>query len=244
MLFAIAVCYLFLVPGDPDPTYLLPLERPVGLGMRAYTVLRELIATGSLTSGDRLTERNLASQLGVSPTPVREALGRLEHEGLVERTGPKTLIVAAHSSRALEELGEAEIALRATLVRFAAEKVTPGDVEVLAGIVNDLEAATDADAVIILAIAARFDEELLKLADSPIVAGLFRNAEVFTRARRAQAVRVMQTSRRDIGARHLGAHRDLVAALAQNDAQSAEEIVRVHLRSSLDLLLSDLAGQS
>jgi DNA-binding GntR family transcriptional regulator len=214
------------------------------LAVRAYSVLREQIATGALASGQRLTERNLASQLGVSPTPVREALSRLEHEGLVKRTGPKTLIVSAHSAQALEELGEAEIALRATLVRFAATKVVPGDVNVLAGIVDDLEAEVGADPMIILAIAARFDEELLVLADSPIVAGLFRNAEVFTRTRRTQAIRVMQTSRRDVGARHLHAHRDLVTALASSDGRAAEEIVRVHLRSSLDLLLSDLESSS
>jgi DNA-binding GntR family transcriptional regulator len=214
------------------------------LAVRAYNVLREQIATGTLGSGERLTERSLASQLGVSPTPVREALSRLEHEGLVKKIGPKTLIVSAHSAQALEELVEAEIALRATLVRFAATKVEPGDVDVLAEIVDDLEAAVDADPLIILAIAARFDEELLVLADSPIVAGLFRNAEVFTRARRSQAIRVMQTSRRDIGARHLQAHRDLVAALAASDGLAAEEIARMHLRSSLDLLLSDLESSS
>src|SRR5258708_12772549 len=67
------------------------LERVDSLAERAYRALREQIATGGLAAGERVTERGLALRLGVSPTPVREALRRLEQERLIERAGPRHL---------------------------------------------------------------------------------------------------------------------------------------------------------
>jgi len=54
----------------------------------------------------------------------------------------------------------------------------------------------------------------------------------------------MQTARRDLGARHLQAHRALVEALAAHDEDDAERVVREHLSSTLELLLSDLGEDS
>src|SRR5580693_5108785 len=89
------------------------LYRADSLAEQAYRAIREGIATGLLRAGERVTERGLAARLNVSATPVREALRRLEQEGLIERVSARQLRVVDHSSDTLRELLLAGAALRA-----------------------------------------------------------------------------------------------------------------------------------
>src|ERR1700757_5430589 len=80
------------------------LFRADSLAEQAYRVIREGIATGLFRAGERVTERGLAARLNVSATPIREALRRLEQEGLIERVSSRQLRVVDHSSSTLREL--------------------------------------------------------------------------------------------------------------------------------------------
>jgi len=100
------------------------LDRVDSLAERAYRALREQIATGGLAPGERVTERGLGLQLGVSATPIREALRRLEQERLVERVAARQLRIAAHSDQALRELMYTEAVLRAAAARIATPKIS------------------------------------------------------------------------------------------------------------------------
>jgi DNA-binding GntR family transcriptional regulator len=220
-------------------------SRPDSLADRAHDEIRERIATRRLVPGQRLTERSLAASLGMSATPVREALRRLEQQGLIAKQGARTVTVVEHSPETLAELQYAEVVLRAAAARFAAAKATPALVAALREQVSEIERAARAgDPEEILAEARRFDALVEQIADNPIVTGLARSAEVVSRTRRLQAVAVMLRRRPDVGSRHLRAHRDLVEAIAGHDEDRAESVVRAHLRSSADLLLSDLEETS
>ena len=61
------------------------------LAERTYRAVRSAIGTGLLRGGEKITERGLAERFEVSPTPVREAIRRLEQDGLIQRTGPRTV---------------------------------------------------------------------------------------------------------------------------------------------------------
>lgn len=214
------------------------------LADQAHVRLREAIAARRLVPGQRLTERALASSLGMSPTPVREALRRLEQECLITKQGPRTVTVAEHSAATLEELQYTAVILRAAAARFAAAKACDRQVAELRERVAEIEeAARRGVAEDVLAAADRFDDLVEQIADNPIVSGLTRSVEVVGRARRLQAIAVMLRDRREVGHRHLAAHRDLVDAIAARDGDRAESVVRAHLRSSMDLLLSDLDGE-
>jgi DNA-binding GntR family transcriptional regulator len=211
------------------------------LAGKAFEAIQDQIATAALVPGQRLTERGLAEWLGMSPTPVREALRRLEQSGLVVKTSPRTVTVVEHSAQTLRELQYAEVVLRGAAARFAAHKSSPAQVERLHRVLAELEeAATGTDPERILAVAARFDELVVEVAANPIVSELARSAHVIGRRRRLHSVTVMIQGRRDVGWRHLKAHRDLVEAIAVHDGDRAEAVVRAHLQSSMDLLLSDL----
>ena len=115
------------------------LDRVDSLAERAYRALREQIAVGGLAPGERVTERGLALRLGVSPTPIREALRRLEQERLIERVGPRQLRVAERSEQSLHELLYTEAVVRAAAARFATNKITDDTLDEMTGLVDDLE---------------------------------------------------------------------------------------------------------
>jgi DNA-binding GntR family transcriptional regulator len=215
------------------------LERQAPLAEQAYFALREQVATGELAPGQRLTERSLALNLGVSPTPVREALRRLEQEGLVERSSLRALSVVAHSDQALRELLFAEVVLRAAEARFAAQKITKEHLIVLDEIVDEIHrslgTASDDD---LLALGRQFDLIVAEAASSPGVHRLVESTSVIGRDRRIRAIAAMRGRASDIGRQHFQAHRDLVRAFRDSDSDQAELIMRRHLLSSLDLLLS------
>src|SRR3954463_5916462 len=109
------------------------------LADRAYRALRAAITTGELRPGQKVTERGLAERFAVSPTPVREAIRRLEQDGLIERTGPRTVTVAAIPPAAIEDLAEVEIALRGLVARFAARHATAAQLDELDAILDDAD---------------------------------------------------------------------------------------------------------
>src|SRR6202162_310002 len=112
------------------------LFRADSLAEQAYRAIREDIATGLCSAGERVPERGLAARLNVSATPVREALRRLEQEGLIERVSARQLRVVDHSSGTLRELLMAGAVLRALEARFATHKITEAALDRMAAIVD------------------------------------------------------------------------------------------------------------
>ena len=96
-----------------------PVERAAPLGERVYELLREYLRSGRVTWGEALREAGLAAQLGVSRTPVREALARLASEGLVEAHG-RSFTVPALTGSDLEDIYDLRLLLEIEAVRQAA----------------------------------------------------------------------------------------------------------------------------
>lgn len=101
----------------------------------AYDEIKNAIISGELRPGQPLVETLLAQRCGVSRTPVREALRRLEQDGLVHRTDGG-LVVRARTPEEILDIYEARIALEATAGRLAAERRTEHDVNMLRALVQ------------------------------------------------------------------------------------------------------------
>ena len=93
-----------------------------------FNTLREAILKGDLKPGERLMELQLAAQLGVSRTPIREAIRKLELEGLVIMIPRKGAVVAEITEKSLRDVLEVRRALEALAVRFACEKILPEEI--------------------------------------------------------------------------------------------------------------------
>ena len=221
------------------------LERTDSLSYRAYQALRQQIAVGGLAPGERVTERGLAARLGVSATPVREALRRLEQERLIERSGPRAITIAAHPEATIRELMYAETVIRAAAAGFATAKITEKTLDEMQAIVDALERdKATATPETQLTLARRFDDLLLAAAGNDIVAGLVDSVTVFGWQIRLRAVQAMHADDPAVGNNRIRAHRDILAALRVRDAALVETLMRAHLTTALDYLLAHATDQS
>lgn len=109
----------------------LPQLTSPSLADQAYDALRNAIISGELAPREKITERGLADHLAISPTPVREALRRLEQDHLIERLGPRTVQVTELEDGTAGEIRLVEGTLRALAARLASTNATD---EQLAGI--------------------------------------------------------------------------------------------------------------
>lgn len=216
-----------------------PVQRARSLADQAYQSIREGIATGLFEAGERVTERGLAARLNVSPTPVREALRRLEQEGLVERVSPRELRVVERSPGTLRELLLTGAALRAMEARFATHKITDAALDRMAALIDSLTADHNRANADYLRIAREFDMEIESAAGNPTLRGLIQSLSIVGQERRTRSVQSMRVHP-EIRERRLQGHRDILAALRSRDPDAVEQAFRRHATTGVELLLGDL----
>jgi DNA-binding GntR family transcriptional regulator len=197
------------------------------LADQAYRALRKEIISGQLTPGERLTERQLAERLGVSPTPIREALQRLEHEHLIQRTDTRRILVAEPSVRRLYELTLVEAALRGVGARLAAENATENE---LAAIEQALAAFTKTPTPErVLAAARRLHELIDQASHNQTLTTMIATATAFDLQFRLDTIPEIFGSNRRIALDRHREHSKIVAAIKARDGATAEELMRQHI---------------
>jgi DNA-binding GntR family transcriptional regulator len=107
------------------------IVRPPSQSQLVYDQLRAALRDGTFGGGELLTESDLSRQLGVSTTPVHEAMVRLASEGFVELLPRRGVRVVRLTPRDIEEIMEVREALEAAVVRLAVERLTDADLEFL-----------------------------------------------------------------------------------------------------------------
>ena len=108
----------------------------------AYDDIRDAILSGALQPGQRVKERDVAAQMGISTTPVKEALRRLEQEGLVVSQPRRGAIVSGLATIPVEEIEEIRGTLEAIAARFAASRLTAAELSRLEALVADMATLT------------------------------------------------------------------------------------------------------
>jgi DNA-binding GntR family transcriptional regulator len=201
-------------------------------GDAVYGLLRERIVSGAYRAGDRLLEVSLSADLAVSRTPVREALRRLESDGLVEGGG-RGVKVAALSTEALEHAHAVRGALEALSATLAADRQRAGQLAPAALAALEAEAArleqvtASGDLEAAVGLNRRFHLGLAALAGNPVAAEildrLWNQITVSTRATLVPADRPAAVA---------AEHRDLLAAVKRGDGAEAGRIAARHARST------------
>ena len=216
-----------------------PVLRVESLAEQAYHAIREGIATGLFSAGERVTERGLATKLNVSATPVREALRRLEQEGLIERVSARHLRVVDHSSDTLRELLLTGAALRAMEARFATRKITDEALDRMAAIVEAQASEQGLDVPERLRIAREFDMEIERAAANPTLRSMILSLTIIGQERRARSVESLLLHP-EAGMRRIQDHREILAAFRRRDPDLVEQVFRRHATAGVELLLDDL----
>jgi DNA-binding GntR family transcriptional regulator len=111
-------------------------DQDLSLAEQVYRRLREEIRSGDLRSGYRLKEMELAARLSVSRTPIREAIGRLVSEGLVEMVAARGMAVTTLGRQKVRELYDLREALEGTAARMAAQHASPADLATMRSILE------------------------------------------------------------------------------------------------------------
>ncbi|WP_345800652.1 GntR family transcriptional regulator [Microbacterium sp. AZCO] len=206
---------------------------------RAYLTLLDEIQSGRLAPGTVLAEVEQAARLGVSRTPLREALGRLAADGLVVQQSPRVTVVSDVDAGDIRELFEVRRALEETAARLAAERAAADDFgdlarEFAAASVDGAAATDDYYALI-----ARFDEAL----DAAVANDYLTSA---LRSVRTHLVRVRRLARDNPGrlAASISEHRLIASAIAARDADLAAHATHVHLHNALASILESLDAQA
>lgn len=106
-----------------------------------FNTLRQAILTGELKPGERLMEIHLANRLGVSRTPIREAIHKLELEGLVTMIPRRGAEVAQITEKSMNDVLEVRRALDALCAELACDRITPGELEQLKKACEEFENA-------------------------------------------------------------------------------------------------------
>jgi DNA-binding GntR family transcriptional regulator len=214
---------------------LLPLaartrRRPAGA--QVYATLRDAIVSAAIEPGRQLSENELAARLGVSRTPVREALQALAAERLVAVVPQLGTFVTRISATAVGDAQFVREALECAAIREAARRADPEDVAALEAIVRRQDgtaAAADFDRFYVL------DDELHRA-----LCDLSGHGIAWSLSQRAQGhlnrVRHLSLPMPSYLPEMISEHRAVVAAVAAHDPDAAERALRHHLRMVLSSL--------
>ena len=195
------------------------------LNQRAYFRLRELIASGTLPPGARLDEQALADKLAISRTPLRDAIGKLAKEGLIENRPYRGNFVRVFTAKQVSDLYEVRKALESLAVRLAVPKLTEEDLSKLRDILDDVRATLErGDIAEYSAADQRFHSLMAEIANNQtLIESLGRLKH------QIQVVRVTANRDPDVVQRTARERPQILAALESRDAELAARLMEEHI---------------
>jgi DNA-binding GntR family transcriptional regulator len=194
-----------------------------------YEEVRQAIIDLRLKPGEPLREATMAEQLGVSKTPVREALARLEQEGLVETTSFKGAVVSGYSPQDLKEIYELRELLEGVAARTAAASASDETLDRLNALVAESrQRRADDDLDGLAALLGEFDRAIYEQVDNVRIRALIENLT-------AHLTRIGRLTEEIPGRvkASVEEHAAIVEAIAAHDVDGAERAMRAHIRSVL-----------
>ncbi|MGN0343218.1 MAG: GntR family transcriptional regulator [Roseburia sp.] len=204
-----------------------------------FNTLREAILKGELKPGERLMELKLASKLGVSRTPIREAIRMLEQEGLAVTIPRRGAVVAHMSEKDTEDVLQIRSALDELAVQLAADNMQPEQLEQLEQARQKFEDATRSKDIKLLAqMDVQFHDVIYQATGNPRLVVLLNNL-------REQMYRYRVEYLKDEKAypKLLQEHQDIVDGLRQRDKEKVAEIMRRHVRNQAETVKDMIRNQ-
>jgi len=208
-----------------------PLVASTSLRTLAYDALKRAITGMDIYSQIepvRLDERQLSQKLGVSRTPIREALTLLEQEGFVRAVPRRGIYVVRKSKKEICEMIVVWAVLEGMAARFAADHATDEQLKGLADLFEQFKDEASSDRMNEYSEAnIAFHQAILKLGGCDLIVEMTQNLFIHIRA-----IRTVSLQEDNRAARSISEHKAIIEALKARDADRAEKLVREH---TLDL---------
>src|SRR4051812_18079674 len=214
-------------PETPFSPQLAPIAIPENFKGRAYTALKDAIVSMDVyrsRADIRLDERRLASDLGVSRTPVREAMAQLEREGFVRAVPRRGIYVVRKTRHEIIEMITAWAALESMAARLLTEKAQDREIASLRTMFakfenGELHAKLDEYSEVNI----EFHQSIIRMSRNSVLISLAEN--LFTHMR---MIRRKTIGEQDRAARSIRDHMSIIEAIEQRDTKRAEDLVRNH----------------
>lgn len=209
------------------------------LGEMVYESLRDAIINQVLKPGERLMETELAEEMGVSRTPVREAIRKLEQEGYVVMIPRKGAYVAGLSIKDIHEVFEIRGALESLAAGLAAERATQEEIEEMErNIVLEASHFESSDLIKTIEVDTKFHELIFKASKNDRLLSMINNLR--EQVQRFRTTTLAVSGRMKFA---LEEHRRIVEAIAARDVQLAQQMAKEHIESAENALLEVISYQ-
>jgi len=213
-----------------EPAFQLPkITEPISLKDKAYDAIKSAILSLKLKPGEPLVESELARQLGISKTPVRDALLELEREGFVTKVLFKGTYVTEVTLKDVREIFQLRAVLEGLAARLAAPLFSPQEVEQMAENLTAAEAAlAEGNLALCSERGKRFHDAIINKADNQRLTLIIRNLDDHVQRFRLLSDQISGRLNKSVRE-----HRRILEALRQRDPAAAEQAMRDHLSSVL-----------
>lgn len=210
-----------------SPLRLPRLSTNVSFRDQAYAALKQAIMDANIYGGTeeiRLDERQLSDALGVSRTPIREAMTRLEQKGLLRTVPRRGVFIVRKTKREIIEMIEMWAALESMAARLATLNASDADIAALRHMFDDFTSASPAEHIDEYSDAnIAFHQAIIGLSGSHLMGKAIENLFIHVRAIRKRTI-----SQTDRAARSILEHMNIIEALERRDTELAERLVREH----------------
>ena len=192
-----------------------------------FNTLRQAILRGELKPGERLMEIQLANKLGVSRTPIREAIRKLELEGLVLMIPRRGAEVAEITEKSLRDVLEVRAALEELAVDLACDRISPEDIENLKEAAKEFEAALQGGDVTEYAEAdVKFHDIIYLATDNQRLIQLLYNLR-----EQMYRYRVEYLKRTEVHPVLLAEHEHIISCIEKHDKEAAKVAISTHIEN-------------
>ena len=216
----------FYHPGDMRLE--LNFDRPPSLRDRVYEQLREAIISGQMVPGTTLLQEQLAEHMGVSRTPIRDALDRLASEGLVRRSAGGRVRVSELSFQELHEKYAVRRVLEGLALRLASERIGERQLARLQSFIKDMQAAVaQNDSLTVTEIGCDFHDTIIASCGNHFLIQSLQNLNDSIRRYRHVAANIPGRA-----VETLCEHEQVFTALQRGDVEAADQLIQEHIAHS------------
>jgi len=202
-----------------------------GLSDLVYEKLRGMIDEGTLAAGSKVNKPEIAERLGVSQTPINDALSRLAGEKLIEQRSRQGFYIRSYTYAELAPLYELRAALEGMAMRLGLERGEKAGLEGIRHAFDDFDTVPSEDRWAAYRLADQvFHRSIIEFSGNPFLIDLARTSAILTRSNLRGLVRPPSQT--------LPEHRSIIESMEKGDPLAAQEQVILHMLRSRDRLLT------
>lgn len=198
-----------------------------------YESIRQAIFEGELNPGDRLVEKELAEKMRVSRTPIREALRKLETEGLIRHVPRKGVVVKGFSPEDIIEIYSIRQSLEALAITYSVKNISDKEIKRLKVLIKEMAVLTEEDDTEdLFNTSQEFNDILMKSCKMPRLINLINTYREYLKR-----FRMVTMGRKERKISALKDHQEILQAVIDRDAARAKRLVEAHLAKALESYL-------